>query len=71
MKQDSVEQRDGHEALLRMVRANHLVVGMIEDRLRAETRRLDVHCHQLEEIRQLLRNMGLAMPPGLVESSLR
>ena len=50
LKQDSAEQRDGHEALLGMVRANRLVADMTDHRLVEETQRGDEHQRQLEEI---------------------
>ena len=71
LKQDSAEQRDGHEALLGMVRANRLVADETDDRLAPETQRGDEHHRQLEEIQQFLRNMGLATSPGSRVSSLR
>ena len=48
LRQESMEQRDGHEALLYMVRANQLVVALVDDQLAAETRRGDALQRQLE-----------------------
>ena len=69
--QDGAEQRDGHEALLGMVRANRLVADVTDDRLVAETQRGDEHHRQLEDIQQFLRNMGLLTSPSSAGSSLR
>ena len=41
LKQDGAEQRDGHEALLGMVRANRLVADQTDDRVDVERRRVD------------------------------
>ena len=71
LKQDSVEQRNGHEALLSLVQANRLVADLIVERVMAETRRGDDHHRQLEEVQQVLRNMGLATSPGSAGFSLR
>ena len=71
MQQENMEQRDGHEALLCMVQAKHLLVVLVDDRLTAETRRGDEHQRQLEEIQQFLRRTGISSSPGSVDSALQ
>ena len=50
LKQDSAEQRECHETLLRMVRSQGTAMAEGDDRLGAEIQRGDEHHRQLEEI---------------------
>ena len=71
LKQDGAKQREGHEALLGMVRANRLVADLTDDWVDIEHRRVDEHQRQLDEIQLFLRNTGLLISPGSAGSSLR
>ena len=63
LRQENMEQRDGHEALLCMVCANRLVVDVVEDRLAAEIRRGDELQRKFKEMQQFLRHMGMSSSP--------
>ena len=69
LKRDSAEQRDGHEALLGMVRANRLVADQTDDRVDVEHRRVEALQRQAEEMRQFMRSVSPS--PASVDSGLR
>ena len=70
LKQSLVEQRDHHEALLGMVRANRLVADPTEDRADAEHRRIDGLQQQVVEMRRRLMRSG-SPSPASADSGLR
>ena len=69
LKQDGAEHRDGHEALLGMVRTNRLVADQMDDRVDVERGRVDALQRQVGEMRQFMRSVSPS--PLSVDSGLR
>ena len=70
LKRDGVEQREGHEVLLGMVRANRLVAYQTDDRVETEHRRMDVLQRQVDEMRRQFTR-SVSPSPASVDSGLR
>ena len=70
LKREMAEQREAHEVLLGVVRANRLMADQTDDRVDTDHRRMDVLQRQVDELRrQFIRSTSPS--PASAESGLR
>ena len=70
VKREAEEQRQAHEVLWGIVRANRLIADQADDRVDTEHRRMDVLQRQVDEMRrQFMRSVFPS--PASVDSGLR